>query len=265
MGLLQPFADALKLFTKEITYPSLANSLSFLVAPFVGLILALIMWFMYPRMSCRYIVQFGILLFICVSSLSVYVTLAAGWSSNSKYALLGSLRRVAQTISYEVSMALIMLCALLLLCTLNFLEMYKGSFVGVGLICIPLFLVWFTTALAETNRTPFDFAEGESELVSGFNTEYRRGTFALIFMAEYLNIIVISLFTSVIFFICFDLGLVRDFLLIFYTLFFSFVFIWVRGSFPRMRYDRLINLTWKSFLPFRLGLMMIFIPIFFII
>lgn len=136
-----------------------------------------------------------------------------------------------------------MLCALLLLCGLNFVEMYKGMMVGVFFISIPLFLVWFTTTLAETNRTPFDFAEGESELVSGFNTEYRRGTFALIFIAEYLNILVISLFTSVIFFICFNLGIFRDIILIFYSLFFSFVFIWVRGSYPRMRYDRLINLT----------------------
>lgn len=264
MGILQPFSDALKLFRKEITYPTISNSLSFLIAPFIGLILALIIWFIYPSRCSRYMIQFGVLLFICVSRLSVYVTLAAGWSSNSKYALLGSLRRVAQTISYEVSMALVILCGLLLLCSLNFLDIYKHSYIPVAFMCIPLFLVWFTTTLAETNRTPFDFAEGESELVSGFNTEYRRGTFALIFIAEYLNIIMISLFRSVIFFRSLGLYLAGDLFLGLYTLFFSFLFIWVRGSYPRIRYDRLINLTWKTFLPFSLGLIIMFLSFFFL-
>ena len=263
IGILQPFSDALKLFTKEMTYPTMSNFMSFLIAPFVGLILALIMWFIYPSSSSSFMVQFGVLLFICVSRLRVYVTLAAGWSSNSKYALLGSLRSVAQTISYEVSIALIILCALLLLCTLNFLLIYKHSLIPVAFICIPLFLVWFTTTLAETNRTPFDFAEGESELVSGFNTEYRRGTFALIFIAEYINIIIISLFSSVIFFRSIGFVFLGDIFLMIYTLFFSFLFIWVRGSYPRIRYDLLMNLTWKIFLPFSLGLITFFLPVFF--
>lgn len=265
IGILQPFADALKLFTKEINYPGIANHTSFLIAPILRLLLALILWFIYPRYSPRYLVSFGVLLFMCVSRLRVYTTLAAGWSSNSKYALLGALRRVAQTISYEVRIALIIIGALVVLVRLNFVEIYQGNNIGVIFMCLPLFMVWFTTTLAETNRTPFDFAEGESELVSGFNTEYRRGTFALIFMAEYLNIIVIRLFRSVFFCIFMFSGVFMDIILILYTLIFSFVFIWVRGTMPRIRYDRLINLTWKGFLPFSLGVLLLFIPLYFII
>lgn len=170
-------------------------------------------------------VTFGVLLFMCVSRLRVYTTLVAGWASNSKYALLGSLRGVAQTISYEVRIALVIMGALVLLVRLNFVVIYQGLNVGVIFMCFPLFIVWFTTILAETNRTPFDFAEGESELVSGFNTEYRRGTFALIFIAEYLNIIVIRLFRAIFFCIFIVRGIFSDLVLILYTLFFSFLFI----------------------------------------
>lgn len=266
IGILQPFADALKLFTKELRSPRLANVGPFLVSPVIGLFLALVLWFLYPVSSVVYWVVFGVLLFLCVSSLRVYTTLASGWSSNSKYALLGSLRRIAQTISYEVSIALIFLSALFILGSLNFSSIYNEAKVGCVILCLPLFFVWFVTTLAETNRTPFDFAEGESELVSGFNTEYRRGTFALIFIAEYLNIIVINLFRSVIFInYVFIEGIFKDILLIIYTIFLSFVFIWARGTYPRIRYDRLINLTWKGFLPFSLGVIILFIPLYMVI
>lgn len=162
---------------------------------------------------------------MCISSLSVYVTLIAGWTSNSKYALLGSLRSIAQTISYEVSISLILLSCLIVFGNLNFIYIFKYNFLGVFFLFFPLFLVWFTTMLAETNRTPFDFAEGESELVSGFNTEYRGAIFALIFIAEYLNILVISLFSSLIFISFFNFNIIKDLILIFYTLLFAVFFI----------------------------------------
>lgn len=261
IGLLQPFSDALKLFRKELNIIRISNLYPFLFAPVISLVLSLILWLIYPSSSSIIITNFRILLFLCVSRLRVYTTLAAGWTSNSKYSLLGALRGIAQTISYEVRISLILLRCLLALGSLNFSFIFQYNFLGIFFLFFPLFLVWFTTMLAETNRTPFDFAEGESELVSGFNTEYRRVTFALIFMAEYLNILVINLFSSLLFIRFFSVFILKDLILIFYTLFFSFIFIWVRGSFPRMRYDRLINLTWKRFLPFSLGCLIIFIPL----
>jgi len=243
IGLLQPFSDALKLFRKELSTPTVSNLICFIMSPVISLVLALLLWFIYPRSSPIFFVSFGILLFFCVSSLRVYCTLGAGWSSNSKYSLLGALRGVAQTISYEVSIALILLRCLVVKGRLRFIFIYFNSYLGCFFLFIPLFFVWFTTTLAETNRTPFDFAEGESELVRGFNTEYRGSTFALIFIAEYLNILVIRLFRALIFMPFFSLGVLKDIVLIMYTLFFSFVFIWVRGRFPRFRYDQLIGLT----------------------
>nr|YP_009136894.1 NADH dehydrogenase subunit 1 [Goniada japonica]AKE32091.1 NADH dehydrogenase subunit 1 [Goniada japonica] len=256
MGLPQPFADALKLFTKELSQPTMANMYPFLAAPSMGLFLALILWYMYPSSNPSYFLSFGVLLFLCVSSLNVYTTLGAGWSSNSKYALLGALRSVAQTISYEVSMALILMSALIMLFTLNMTDMFNNQMTPLMLLCMPLALVWFTTTLAETNRTPFDFAEGESELVSGFNTEYSSGTFALIFMAEYLNILIMSFFSAIFFMSSPFIPIIHDMLFSMKTLFLAFMFIWIRATLPRMRYDRLMNLTWKGFLPFSLSMLM---------
>lgn len=264
-GILQPFSDALKLFSKELRVPSISNISCFLISPVLSLILALMLWLLYPRRSFLYVFSFGVLLFFCVSRLRVYSTLGAGWSSNSKYSLLGSLRGIAQTISYEVRMALIILRCLLVKLVLRFNYIYMGFRARILLIFIPLFLVWFTTTLAETNRTPFDFAEGESELVSGFNTEYSGPSFALIFMAEYLNIIIISLLRSLIFMPLFNFYIIKDLILMVYTLFFSFIFIWVRGRFPRFRYDQLICLTWKGFLPFSLCVVIMFLGLYIII
>jgi len=203
-----------------------------------------------------YCMVFGVLFVLCVSSVSVYGTLLAGWSSNSKYALLGSLRAIAQTISYEISIVLILLSRVSLVGSYN--SYYFGGFQVYGcwilFSCFVLGFVWFVTMLAETNRAPFDFAEGESEIVSGFNIEYSAGRFALIFIAEYGSILGISLLTRIFFF-----GSDR-FVLFFFsggflfkTFFFSFLFLWVRGRLPRIRYDKLIRLTWKSFLPISLG------------
>jgi NADH:ubiquinone oxidoreductase subunit H len=191
--------------------------------------------------------------------LNVYGTLLAGWSSNSKYALLGSLRAIAQTISYEVRIALVLLFPLFLVGTFNFFEIREAQeLIWLTFLIIPVSLIWFVTCIAETNRAPFDFAEGESEIVSGFNIEYGAAGFALIFLAEYANILVIRLLSAMLFFggssVIF---LERDIGLILKVLFFAFVFIWVRGTYPRFRYDLLIRLTWKGFLPVALSFLIL--------
>nr|YP_010258386.1 NADH dehydrogenase subunit 1 [Tonoscolex birmanicus]AGW95959.1 NADH dehydrogenase subunit 1 [Tonoscolex birmanicus] len=258
MGIPQPFSDAIKLFVKEQAKPTPSNKSPFMVAPTTALILALMMWTIYPHSHQTFFLQFSVLYFLCVSSMNVYATFMAGWSSNSKYALLGALRGVAQTISYEVSMSLILLGALVLMMTMDFTKMLNYSWVM--LMLFPLAVIWFITNLAETNRTPFDFAEGESELVSGFNIEYSSGLFAMIFMAEYMNILVMSLFTSVLFMSMSNTP-VSDLMLVTKTLFLAMLFVWVRATFPRMRYDHLMNLTWKSFLPLSLTALLVVMPI----
>nr|AMO27019.1 NADH dehydrogenase subunit 1 [Amynthas sp. 2 LZ-2016] len=257
MGIPQPFSDAIKLFVKEQAKPTPANKSPFMVAPTMGLILALMVWAIYPHSHQAFFLQFSVLYFLCVSSMNVYATFMAGWSSNSKYALLGALRGVAQTISYEVSMSLILLSALVLIMAMDFTKMTGYSWVLMMLM--PLTITWFITNLAETNRTPFDFAEGESELVSGFNVEYSSGLFAMIFMAEYMNILVMSLFTSIIFMSMPNM-IMSDMIMPMKTLLLAMLFVWVRATFPRMRYDHLMNLTWKSFLPLSLTSLMLVFP-----
>lgn len=249
IGLPQPFADALKLFTKEQAHPSITNYTPFYVAPLLRLILALLLWALYPSATPRLILPFGVLLFLCISRLNVYRTLGAGWSSNSKYALIGALRGVAQTISYEVRMSLILLSSLFITHTYNIINPSFFSISSAWILIIPIFLIWLVTILAETNRTPFDHAEGESELVSGFNTEYRRGPFALIFIAEYTRILAIRIFTVALFSSSYRIPVLSRLFFALKTSFIAFAFIWIRGTLPRIRYDRLINLTWKTFLP----------------
>nr|BDQ44107.1 NADH dehydrogenase subunit 1 [Pheretima confusa] len=258
MGIPQPFSDAIKLFVKEQAKPTPANKSPFMIAPTMALILALMMWAIYPHSHQSYFLQFSVLYFLCVSSMNVYATFMAGYSSNSKYALLGALRGVAQTISYEVSMSLILLSALVLTMTMDFTKMVSYSWML--LMLMPMTVTWFITNLAETNRTPFDFAEGESELVSGFNIEYSSGLFAMIFMAEYMNILVMSLFTSIIFMSMPNTPM-SDTILLMKTIMLAMLFVWVRATFPRMRYDHLMNLTWKSFLPLSLTCLMLVFPI----
>nr|QTF74768.1 NADH dehydrogenase subunit 1 [Bufonaria perelegans] len=260
-GLPQPIADAAKLLTKEIAKPTMANYSPYFIAPIFSFILALLLWQLYPSLYSTSYFKWGILFFLCVSGLNVYGTLLAGWSSNSKYALLGSLRAIAQTISYEVSMALILLFPLFLVGTFSFIEMKESQeFVWLTFVMLPVSLMWFVTCVAETNRAPFDFAEGESELVSGFNIEYGAAGFALIFLAEYANILVMSLFTALLFFGGSSMFLLEsDLGFMFKVLFFAFLFIWVRGSYPRFRYDLLMGLTWKGFLPAALSLLLMII------
>nr|YP_009093663.1 NADH dehydrogenase subunit 1 [Metanephrops sibogae]CEG06200.1 NADH dehydrogenase subunit 1 [Metanephrops sibogae] len=255
MGLLQPFADAIKLFTKEQSVLIKSNFLPYYLSPIFSLFTSLVVWSVMPYETGMMNMNMGALFFLCCLSLGVYSTMSAGWSSNCKYSLLGSLRAVAQTISYEVSLALILLSFIFLVGGFNLesFNLYQES-IWFLWITLPLALIWFASCLAETNRTPFDFAEGESELVSGFNTEYGAGGFALIFMAEYASI----LFMSVLFVLLF-LGASPcspQFYMKLVSV--SFVFIWVRGTLPRLRYDKLMGLAWKSFLPVSLNYLVFF-------
>nr|YP_009353571.1 NADH dehydrogenase subunit 1 [Ellobium chinense]AQX92058.1 NADH dehydrogenase subunit 1 [Ellobium chinense] len=249
-GIAQPLADAVKLFIKEKVSPYGANQIFFWFAPAMSLVLALILWHLYPSSYSFKLVAWGLLLFFCISALNVYGTMIAGWSSNSKYAFLGALRAAAQTISYEVSMLLILLFPAIMLLSFS----WDSAFLGfpVVLLFVPSMLVWFTSTLAETNRAPFDFAEGESELVSGFNIEYGGGLFALLFLAEYANILLMAVATAVWFFF---FG--SPLLLALQSFLFSVMFLFSRGAYPRHRYDLLMMLCWKSFLPFSLCTLML--------
>ena len=184
IGIPQPFRDAIKLFTKEQTYPFVSNYLVYYFSPIFSLFLSLVCWLCFPLLIKLFRFNLGILFFLCCLRIGVYTVILAGWSSNSNYALLGGLRAVAQTISYEVRLALTLLSLIFLVGGYNFfLFFYFQKIIWLIFFRFPLALVWFCTSLAETNRAPFDFAEGESELVSGFNVEYRRGGFALIFFS----------------------------------------------------------------------------------
>nr|YP_008593224.1 NADH dehydrogenase subunit 1 [Sepia latimanus]BAN81951.1 NADH dehydrogenase subunit 1 [Sepia latimanus] len=257
MGLPQPLADAVKLFSKELVKPTLVNMIPFLICPFLSLFLSLLLWGLYNNYYMCNIYSLSLLFFLCISSLSVYSVMGAGWFSNSKYALLGAVRAVAQSISYEVSMSLILLSCLMLTgsLSLSIIMMYQYN---VLLVFINYFMMmmWFVSCVAETHRAPFDFAEGESELVSGFNIEYGGIGFAVLFMAEYSNILFMSVLTVSLFFGGIMYLMMKG--VIFYLMvgLVSFLFIWVRASYPRYRYDLLMYLTWKSYLPSVLSILM---------
>nr|YP_010600254.1 NADH dehydrogenase subunit 1 [Phryganogryllacris superangulata]WAL05838.1 NADH dehydrogenase subunit 1 [Phryganogryllacris superangulata] len=256
VGLPQPFSDAIKLFTKEQAYPLLSNYFLYYVCPLGSLFLSLVVWLVFPYFTYLLSFNFGVLYFLCCMSMGVYTVMIAGWSSNSKYALLGGMRSVAQTISYEVSLALILLSFIFFIDSycLNMFNYYQDN-IWLIMLSLPLSLGWFASCLAETNRTPFDFAEGESELVSGFNVEYSSGGFALIFMAEYASILFMSMLFCVIFLGC-DIYSLMFFIKLVVL---SFLFIWVRGTLPRFRYDKLMFLAWKSFLPLSLNFLIFYV------
>nr|YP_009995466.1 NADH dehydrogenase subunit 1 [Ochthebius salinarius]QNP09921.1 NADH dehydrogenase subunit 1 [Ochthebius salinarius] len=255
MGIPQPFSDAIKLFTKESIVPLMSNFNMYYLSPIFNLFLSLLLWMCIPFFSFLFNFNLGFLFFLSVSSLSVYTIMIAGWSSNSNYSLLGGIRSVAQTISYEVSLSLLLLSFLFMVLSLNLVSliMYQ-KFIWLFFLMFPLCMCWFVSSLAETNRTPFDFAEGESELVSGFNVEYSSGGFALIFLAEYSSILFMSLMCSLLFLG----GEIYSFLFFLKLGFMSFLWIWVRGTLPRFRYDKLMYLAWKSFLPVSLNYLFFF-------
>nr|YP_004123350.1 NADH dehydrogenase subunit 1 [Rattus fuscipes]ADD46544.1 NADH dehydrogenase subunit 1 [Rattus fuscipes] len=267
-GILQPFADAMKLFMKEPMRPLTTSMSLFIIAPTLSLSLALSLWVPLPMPHPLINLNLGMLFILATSSLSVYSILWSGWASNSKYSLFGALRAVAQTISYEVTMAIILLSVLLMSGSFS-LQMLITTQEHIWLLipAWPMAMMWYISTLAETNRAPFDLTEGESELVSGFNVEYAAGPFALFFMAEYTNILLMNALTSIVF-----LGPLYyithpelySFNFMTETLLLSTTFLWIRASYPRFRYDQLMHLLWKNFLPLTLALCMWYIslPIF---
>ena len=268
-GLLQPIADGMKLFFKETIIPTGANKVVFLVAPMLTFSLALIAWAVIPVGNGLVIanINVGVLYLFAISSLGVYGILMAGWSSNSKYAFLGGLRSAAQMVSYEVSMGFIIITVLLVAGSLNLSDIVRAQQETIWFV-VPLFpmaVIFFITTLAETNRHPFDMPEAESELVSGYNVEYSAMTFALFFLGEYANMILMAGMTTILFLggwlpildvapfnwipgpIWFALKMA----------FVLFIFLWVRATFPRYRYDQLMRLGWKVFLPISLAAVVI--------
>lgn len=267
-GLLQPFADGLKLLHKETIIPTRANSLIFLVAPLITFGLSLSAWAVIP-FSPEWVVaniNVGVLYLFAISSLGVYGIIIAGWASNSKYAFLGALRSAAQMVSYEVSIGLVIIAVLLSAGSMNLtsiVESQKGLWYVIP--HLPMAVIFIISALAETNRAPFDLPEAEAELVSGYNVEYSSMTFALFFLGEYANMILMSTMGTILFLggwlpplemapLTWVPGIVWFFLKVSFLL---FIFLWVRATFPRYRYDQLMYLGWKVFLPFSLAWVMI--------
>lgn len=263
-GLLQPIADAIKLFMKETVIPTGANRGVFVAAPMVTFILAIVAWAVIPFDSGMVLadINVGILYLFAISSLGVYGILMAGWASNSKYAFLGAMRSAAQMVSYEVSMGLIIITVLLCAGSLNLsviVESQRDMWYVIPLF--PMAVIFFVSTLAETNRHPFDLPEAEAELVAGYNVEYSAMTFALFFLGEYANMILMSAMTSVLFLggwlPPFDIApfnwLPGPVWLALKIAFCLFIFIWIRATFPRYRYDQLMRLGWKVFLPLSLA------------
>ncbi|MBE9605612.1 NADH-quinone oxidoreductase subunit NuoH [Acetobacteraceae bacterium H6797] len=262
-GLLQPFADALKMLMKETIVPTGANKVLFIMAPMLTFVLAMIAWAVIPVNDGWAIadINVGVLYLFAISSLGVYGIIIAGWASNSKYAFLGALRSAAQMVSYEVSMGFIIVCVLLCVGSLNLSEIVRAqSTVWFAIPLFPMFIMFFISTLAETNRAPFDIPEGESELVAGFMVEYSSMTYALFFLGEYANMMLMSSLTTILFLggwlppvdiapFTWIPGPIWFALKVFLLL---FVFIWVRATVPRYRYDQLMRLGWKVFLPLSL-------------
>jgi len=264
LGLLQPLADGLKLFIKETILPTSANILIFLLAPLLTFFLSLMGWVVIPFGENLVVanVNIGLLYLFAISSLSVYGIILSGWSSNSKYAFLGSLRSASQMVSYEVSIGFIVISVVLCCGSFNLSEIiFSQSKVWYCLPLFPMFLIFFVSALAETNRHPFDLPEAEAELVSGYNVEYSAMGFALFFLGEYANMLLMSSLTTILFFggwlpilniipfnfipgfVCFG-GKICIFVIL---------FCWIRAALPRYRYDQLMSLGWKTFLPVSIG------------
>nr|AIZ58587.1 NADH dehydrogenase subunit 1 [Otobius megnini] len=243
IGVMQPFSDVIKLFGKEMNLMKFMNLILHMFMPFMALLLMMMFWVLYIWLNSMVEMEFGLLYFLCISSLGVYVILWGGWSSNSKYALLGSYRGLAQVISYEVSLAMILMGMIYFGggYDLNVLVEFQENFWLLWGF-LSLSILWMISCFAETNRSPFDLSEGESELVSGFNTEYGSYGFAILFMSEYGNIIFISVFSSV---LCLGgLGFLN-----WSTLLLMYLFLLIRGTLVRFRYDKLMIMSWKTVLP----------------
>ncbi|MEO6422410.1 MAG: NADH-quinone oxidoreductase subunit NuoH [Candidatus Nitrotoga sp.] len=267
-GLLQPLADGLKLLLKEIIVPSGSNKFLFVIAPVLALMPALAAWAVVPFSDGMVLadINAGLLYILAMTSLGVYGIIIAGWASNSKYAFIGALRSAAQIVSYEIPMGFALVCVLMVSQSMNLGDIVLGQKSSVGLFgwyfipLFPMFVVYFISGVAETNRAPFDMAEGESEIVAGFHVEYSGMAFALFFLAEYANMILIAILTAIMFlggwlppFDIAPLNLLPGiFWLLAKTSFVLFLFLWFRATFPRYRYDQLMRLGWKVFIPLTL-------------
>nr|YP_009330390.1 NADH dehydrogenase subunit 1 [Eurema blanda]ANN44656.1 NADH dehydrogenase subunit 1 [Eurema blanda] len=256
LGVMQPFSDGIKLFSKEQLYLSYSNYMYYYFSPVISFFFSLMLWMMIPYYFNMINFNLGVLYVLCFLSVGVYTLLLAGWSSNSNYSMLGGLRAMAQTISYEVSLALILISSLIMIMDFNMVNMsiFQEN-IWFMFMMFPLTICMFSSMLAETNRTPFDFAEGESELVSGFNIEYSGGGFALIFLAEYSSI----LFMSMMFVLLYVGGYSLNLIFYLKLSLISLMFIWVRGTLPRYRYDKLMYMCWKIYLPVSLNLLMMYL------
>jgi NADH-quinone oxidoreductase subunit H len=281
-GVLQAFADVVKLLIKEVILPSSANRVLYYLAPLLALVPAFAAWAVVP-FSDRMVlanVNAGLLYLLAMTSLGVYGIILAGWASNSRYALLGAMRSAAQVISYELSMGLALVCVLVLAGSLNLTDIVHAQAGGKGVLdwfwlpLLPVFVIYFVSGVAETNRAPFDMAEGESEIVAGFHVEYSGSAFAIFFLAEYANMILVSFLASIFFLggwlsplqgvITADVSpwvnwiwtggfiwlLIKAFLM-------SFLFLWFRATFPRYRYDQIMRLGWKVFIPIAIAWVMV--------
>ncbi len=262
-GILQSFADALKLLTKENIVPANSNKIVFLLAPIITMVLSLAGWAVIPFAPNWVIadINVGIMYLFAVSSLGVYGIIMAGWASNSQYPFLGALRSAAQMVSYEVSIGFVIITVLLCVGSLNLSKIVEAQeTVWFAIPLLPMFVVFFISALAETNRLPFDLPEDESTLVAGFFTEYSSASFVLFFLGEYASMILMSSMTVILFmggwlppFDIFPLNAIPGVIwFVIKVIFILFLFIWVRGTFPRYRYDQLMRLGWKIFLPLSL-------------
>ena len=252
LGTIVPFADAVKLFLKEMSYPIISNKAPFIIVGVIIMIVPIAIWVSFPVISNLTFHKLALILIMAAARLGVYGTLGAGWRRNRKYSLLGAVRAVAQTIRYEVSMTIILLSSMIFL----IYDVSQKKQIRVRIWLTIIFLLFSVSVLAEANRSPFDFAEGERELVRGFNTEYRSVLFVIVFLAEYIAIIFISLLTSVLF-------LITSYSeIIVFTGVIGFFYIWARGTLPRFRYDQLMYLAWKSFLPMSLIFLVLVILLF---
>jgi len=281
-GVLQAFADVVKLLIKEVILPSSANRVLYYLAPLLALVPAFAAWAVVPFSEKMVLanVNAGLLYLLAMTSLGVYGIILAGWASNSRYALLGAMRSAAQVISYELSMGLALVCVLVLAGSLNLTDIVhaqlggKGVFDWFWLPLLPVFIIYFVSGVAETNRAPFDMAEGESEIVAGFHVEYSGSAFAIFFLAEYANMILVSFLASIFFLggwlsplqglVTADVSpwvnwiwtggfvwlLIKAFLM-------SFLFLWFRATFPRYRYDQIMRLGWKVFIPITIAWVMV--------
>lgn len=260
-GVLQPLADGVKLFSKEIIIPNHANTWIYLIAPILALTISLVIWSIFPINKYTVIsdVELGLFFIFALSSINVYSILMSGWSSNSKYAFLGALRAAAQMISYEISIGLLIITVIFIAGGLNlsYINLTQTQTTWFIWPLLPVGLMFFISCLAETNRAPFDLTEGESELVSGYNVEYSSMVFASFFLAEYAHIIFMSFLFSLLFLGGISYGTIGLTLFIIKSCFIIILFVWVRTSFPRLRYDQLMHLLWKTFLPLSIGMIII--------